>query len=208
LIVSVGLALAAARPAGAVDSSVAVERGFAAYKSALERRDGARAASAVSANSLAYYDRVRQMALTASREELSKVEGTERMLALGMRHQAPAELLATATPAELLAYAVSAGLVTNTAVAETELGEVSIEGERARAWIVVDGEPMRGVLQFVREDGLWKFDLEFAMRSSSGLIAALAQKSGLTEDAVIFQLLSQGTGKPVAPEIWIPPAAD
>ena len=60
---------------GSTGSSVAVERGFAAYKSALVRRDGEGAASAVSGNSLAYYDRMRGLALFASRSELAELEG-------------------------------------------------------------------------------------------------------------------------------------
>jgi len=183
----------------------AVARGFAVYKSALMRRDGARAAAAISANSLAYYDRIRELALSAPRNELEALEGTERMLVLGMRHQAPRELLETATPAELVAYAVDSGLVSDTSVATTELGEITIQGDRARAWIVIDGQPTRGVLQFAREQAAWKFDLEFAMQASSGLVAALAEQLGLPENQVIFELLARGSGRPVGPEIWVPP---
>jgi hypothetical protein len=183
---------------------VAVQRGFAVYKSALVRRDGAQAAATVSGNSLAYYDRMRQLALSAPKNELEQLEGTERMLVLGMRHQAPRDLLEAATPAELVAYAVNAGLVSDTSVATTELGAVSIQGDRARAWVVVDGQPTRGVLQFALEDAVWKFDLEFAMEASSGLIAALAEQLGVSENDVIFELLARGSGLAVGPELWVP----
>ena len=201
------LAIATA-PASAAEATAAVERAFAAYKAALANRDGSRAVSVLSSNSFAYYDRVRKLALSAPKSELDELEGTERMLVLGLRHQAPHDLLETGTPEDLLAYAVNAGLVSDTAVAKTELGEVTIEGELARCWIVVDGQPTRGVLQFALEDGGWKFDLEFAMRSSAGLIAALARQSGMSENDVVFELLSLGSGKPVGPDIWKPLSAD
>jgi len=209
LAVRLGLALACAPwlPSGAAagTETTAVARGFAVYKSALAARDGARAAAAISANSLAYYDRMRELALSAPRNELEALEATERMLVLGMRHEAPRELLETATPVELVAYAVDSGLVSDTSVATTELGEITVQGDRARAWIVIDGQPTRGVLQFAREQSGWKFDLEFAMRASSGLVAALAQQLEVSENQVIFELLTRGSGRPVGPEIWVPP---
>jgi hypothetical protein len=203
LLAALFLAIAAL-PAMAAGPTAAVERGFEAYKSALAKRDGARAASAVSENSLVYYDRMRKLALSAPRSEMEELEGTERMLVLGLRHQAPHALLVSGKPEDLVAYAVNAGLVSETGVAKTELGEVTIQGDLARGWIVVDGKPTHGVLQFALEDGEWKFDLEFAMQSSAGLIAALARQSGMSEDDVIIELLSRGSGKPVGPEIWKP----
>jgi hypothetical protein len=193
---------------GSTASGVAVERGFAAYKSALVRRDGDGAAATVSRNSLAYYDRMRGLALFASRSELAELEGTERMLVLALRHQAPRELLANGAPEALVAHAVDAGLVSDTGIARTELGQVTVHDDRARCWIVVDGQPTRGVLQFALEDGRWKFDLEFAMQSSAGLIAALANEAGMSEDEVILELLTRGSGKPVGPDIWQPLSED
>ena len=198
----------AAAPALAAEATDAVGHAFAAYQAALAKSDGARAVSVVSSNSLVYYDRMRKLALSASKSELDALEGTERMLVLGLRHQAPPRLLESGTAGELVAYAVDVALVSDTTVAKMELGEVTIRGDLARCWIVVDGQPTRGVLQFAREDGEWKFDLEFAMRSSAGLIAALAQQSGISENEVIFELLSRGSGKPVGPDIWKPPLGD
>ena len=182
-----------------------VRRGFAEYKAALKQRDGARAAAAVSGNSFRYYDRMRKLALSAPRDELVLLEGTERMLVLALRQQAPLELLVNGTPEELVAYAVTTQAMTDTSVARTELGEIRAEGDLARGWIVVDDKPMQGVLQFVREGDRWKFDLEFAMKASAGLIAAIAKQSGLPEDEVILKLLEQWMQQPVGPEIWRPP---
>ena len=184
-----------------------VRRGFAEYKAALKQRDGARAAAAVSGNSFRYYDRMRKLALSAPRDELALLEGTERMLVLALRQQAPLELLVNGTPEELVAYAVTTQAMTDTSVARTELGEIRAEGDLARGWIVVDDKPMQSVLQFVREGDRWKFDLEFAMKSSAGLIAAIAKQSGLPEDEVILKLLEQGMQQPIGPEIWRPPVS-
>jgi hypothetical protein len=185
--------------------AAAVKRGFAEYKAALKQRDGVRAAAAVSSNSFRYYDRMRRLALSAARDELEQLEGTERMLVLALRQQAPLELLANGTPEELVAHAVTTDAITDTSVARTELGEIRREGDLSRGWIIVDGTPMQGVLQFALEGDRWKFDLEFAMKSSAGLIAAIAKESGLPEDEVILILLGQGGRQPVGPEIWQPP---
>jgi len=185
--------------------AAAVKRSFAEYKAALKQRDGARAVAAVSGNSFRYYDRMRKLALSAPRDELALLEGTERMLVLALRQQAPLDLLANGTPEELVAHAVTTEAITDISVARTELGEIRAEGDLARGWIVVDDKPTQGVLQFAREGDRWKFDLEFAMRSSAGLIAAIAKQSGLSEDEVILKLLEQGMQQPVGPEIWRPP---
>jgi len=195
----------AAPESGETAQVAAVGRGFAEYKAALKQRDGARAAAAVTSNSLRYYDRMRELALSAPREELALLEGTERMLVLALRQQAPLELLTDGTPEELVAYAVTTEAMTDTGVVRTELGEIRVEGGLARGWIVVDGKPMQGVLQFAHEGDRWKFDLEFAMKSSAGLIAAIAQQNDLSEDAVILKLLEQGMQQPVGPDIWRPP---
>jgi hypothetical protein len=185
--------------------AAAVKLGFAEYKAALKQRDGPRAAAAVSDNSFRYYDRMRGLALSAPREELARLEGTERMLVLALRQQAPLELLVNSTPEELVAYAVTTEAMTDTGVVRTELGEIRREGELARGWIIIDGKATQGVLQFVRQGGRWKFDLEFAMKSSAGLINAIAKQSALSEDEVILKLLEQGTQQPIGPEIWQPP---
>jgi len=204
-LVLVSLLAATSTPAAPIvvpESPVvaAVERGFAEYKAALKQRDGMRAAAAVSENSFRYYDRMRKM-----RDELALLEGTERMLVLALRQQAPLELLTNGTPEELVAHAVTTEAMTDTSVARTELGEIRAEGGLARGWIVVDDKPTQGVLQFVLEGDRWKFDLEFAMKSSAGLIAAIAEQSGLSEDEVILKLLEQGGQQPIGPEIWRPP---
>ena len=185
--------------------AAAVKRGFAEYKAALKQRDGARAVATVSGNSFRYYDRIRELALSAPREELALFEGTERMLVLALRQQAPLELLVNGTPEELVAHAVTMEAMTDTGIARTELGEIRREGDLARGWIIVDGTATQGVLQFAREGDRWKFDLEFAMKSSAGLIAAIAKQSALSEDEVILKLLAQGTQQPIGPEIWQPP---
>ena len=46
------------------------------------------------------------------------------------------------------------------------------------------------------------------MRSSAGLIAAIARRSGMSENEVVFELLSLGSGKPVGPDIWEPLSGD
>ena len=204
MLLAIAPAAAAPITRPASPEAAAVARGFADYKAALKQRDGARAAVAVSSNSFRYYDRMRKLALSAPRAELAKLDGTERMLVLALRQQAPLELLTNGTPEELVAYAVATEAITDISVARTELGEIRIEGDLARGWIVVDGKPTQGVLQFVREGDRWKFDLEFAMKSSAGLIAAIASQNGVSEDAVILKLLEQGAQRSVGPEIWRP----
>ncbi len=202
------LALALATLAASPDDSEAVRRGFSVYKEALLARDGAAAASAVSANSLAYYDRMRALALTGEKAEIQSLDGAEQMLVLSLRLHAPEPMLRSGTPAELIAHAVDRGMISPGTIARTELGAVEIEGDQADALLVVDGKPLGGgEFRFRREGDVWKFDLEHATSLTRGVFGRLARQRGVSEEALILDLLSRASGRPIGEEVWTPPAS-
>jgi hypothetical protein len=191
----------------ATDDSEGVRQGFQAYKRALLAKDGTAAAAAVSANSLKYYDRMRRLALSAPRSEVESLDGTEQLLVLSLRVRAPATLLRSGSPNELIAYAVDGGMISATSVSRTELGSISVVGTRASASLVVDGQPAPGgVFVLHNESGAWKFDLEHAASLARGLFQALAEQRGVSQEALILELLSRVSGRTVGPEVWAPPS--
>src|SRR5262245_13430973 len=104
-------ALASLLVAAASGDLEPVRRGFSAYKQALLAKDGNAAAQAVSANSLAYYDRLRALALSGTKSEIEALDGTEQVLILNLRVRAPAPLLRAGSSQALIAYAVGKGMI-------------------------------------------------------------------------------------------------
>jgi len=202
------LALALSMVAASQADSQSVKLGFSNYKQALLAKDGARAASAVSANSLSYYGRMRTLALSGTKPQVQARDGTEQILILGLRVRAPSAILKSGSPADLIAYAVDEGMISPGTVARTELGQVTIEGDLAEAELVLDGKPVSGgVFRFHHEGTSWKFDLEHASMLARGLFRALAEKRGVSEEALILDLLSRASGRPIGEEVWTPPGS-
>ncbi len=184
--------------------TASVQQGFAAYKAALLAKDGPKAIALLSANSFAYYDRMRKLALSGSREEIERLPDVDRLLALSLRVRVPPETQESGSPQDIVAYAINAGMISANAVAKAELGEITIQGEQAEGQIVVNQSPVGAVFRFHSEDGTWKFDLEHVTVLARGTISAMAEKNGTPENEVILQFLSKVTGKTVGPEIWQP----
>lgn len=181
-----------------------VQQGFAAYKTALLAKDGRKAVTMLSANSFAYYDRMRKLALSGSREEIERLPDVDRLLALSLRVRAPRATLESGSPQDIVAYAIDAGMIGAGAVAKAELGEITIQGDQAEGQVVVNQSPVGAAFRFHSEGGTWKFDLEHVTVLARGTISGMAEKSGTPENEVILQILSKMTGKTVGPEVWQP----
>jgi len=191
------------------DDLDAVHKGFASYKSALLAKDGSAAAAAVSANSLAFYDRMRTLALAGTKAEVQALDGIEQVLVLNLRVRAPRALLRSGSAEALIAHAVDEGMISPGMVARTELNEIELRGAEAEATLLLDGHPIAGGgFLFHRERDLWKFDLEHASLLARGTLRQLAEQRGVTQDALILELLSRSSGRPVGPEVWEPPGAN
>ncbi|HVR99708.1 MAG TPA: hypothetical protein VMW27_23995 [Thermoanaerobaculia bacterium] len=181
-----------------------VQEGFAAYKAALLAKDGAKAVTLLSANSFAYYDRMRKLALSGSREEIERLPDVDRLLTLSLRVRVPRETLESGSARDIVAYAIGAGMISANSVAKAELGEINIKDDQAEGQILVNQSPVGAVFRFHSEDGVWKFDLEHVTVLARGTVAAMAEKNGTSENEVILQFLSKMTGKTIGPEIWQP----
>ena len=198
-------ALAVAPTADELD---AVRKAFTRYQSALLAKDGSAAAAAVSANSLAFYDRMRNLALAGTKAEIQALDGTEQVLVLSLRVRAPRPLLRSGSPDALIAYAVDQGMISAGTVARTQLGEITLHGTEADATLLLDGHPVPGAgFRFHREGDVWNFDLEHASLLARGIFGRLAEQRGVSQEALILELLSKTSGRSVGPEVWDPPDA-
>lgn len=180
-----------------------VRQCFLTYKHALLAKDGDKAVAVLSANSLDYYDRMRKLALTGSRQEVQALADLDRMGVFSLRVRTPRSLLETGTPGSLVKYAIDSGMIGSESVARMDIGEITVRGDQATADIMGNGQSL-GTFRFHREGDAWKFDLEALIQLAQGRLSALAKQQGMDENELLIKLLSQVTGKEIGEEIWKP----
>jgi len=181
-------------PAAEAEAVHAVLR---AYFDAVTHRDGAAAVQAVTRTTRGYYARMRDLALTATEAQVRAAPLMDRVSILMYRHRVPAGVLRTLAGDSAFAHTISAGWVAATAGEPPAMGPVFGRGDRA---IMRD----RGTsMQFVREDGAWRWDMMPLIRGASREFAA-SLPGGMTEEQFIFRVLEMSTGRPASPSVWQP----
>lgn len=204
------LAAIGARAETDVATEEAVRRVFAEYKRALIEGDGEAAAKLVDAETLRYFEELRELAVGASEEEVRSRSFIERLLVVSMRHQLEPRQMAELELADLIRIAVEEGWISPQSIAQLEMGEVRVEGEvaegeaRTRASTEeAGGNPVETLrYEFVREDGAWRFRFSSLVSSLDRLVTEFAAELGLAEDELIFTLVESFSGRQVLPEVW------
>jgi len=178
-----------------------VRERFRAYKEALQQRDGTAAVPLVSGASIGFYARCRDLALTASEEEVRELGFSERFTVLSFRHRSDAEELRAMSPTEVFAYVIDHGWTAD--IEDVRIAEVDVNGERAVAQLADAWNDEPG-LPYVREDGEWRLDLVRLIELTDDQMDALAESSGTDQDDQILSTLELLTGTAPTADIWEP----
>jgi hypothetical protein len=196
--------LAASAHATAPSDRKQVHTALRDFARAVAARDGAGGTALLSKASFAEWQRARQVAFTAAREEVAALSPGRRLLVFALRHHRPPFLQRTGTPRELGVHAIESGLADGDSLARVELADVVVRGDRAVGSLIVAGLPSSFRAGFVREDGVWKLDLPMTLDSASRVITHAAEASGGTEDSVIAGLIYASSGVRPTTRIWDP----
>jgi hypothetical protein len=201
-------------PAGApaaraqVDDASAVRDLFNRYKAALLAGDGATAARLVDRETFAYFEEIKSLTLTGGEEDVRKRPFVERLLIVTMRHELPAAELEGMAVEGLLEHAIDAGWIGKQSIMGLGIGEVTVDGDQATAVAITPGQTpadqVASELQyrFIRENGEWRFGFRSLVASINQMIAQLTAQMGTDQDALIFVLVEQLSGRKVLPEVW------
>ncbi|CAM3026769.1 hypothetical protein SAXI111661_14905 [Saccharomonospora xinjiangensis] len=200
-----------AAPAGSSQSRAADEQAirdtFERYRTALREQDGESVTSLVTAGTLDYYGELAGLTATGGPEEIGARGMTDRMNVAMLRHRLGAGKAEGMDGKALLIFAAKGGLVDKSAVEDFSLGEITVRGDTAVAAVSPshrDG-PQLPPRTFARESGQWRVDLLPMIENTDKTLAQLAEKYKLTEDEVIFKLVSAATGKQVGQSIFARP---
>lgn len=207
--------LALAAVTAAQDDEALVHELFERYKTALLAGEGDVAADLVDADTLSYFEEIKELSLAGSEDQIAARPFVDRLLIVAMRHEIPADELAPMQLEDLLRHAVEAGWIGKQAILQLGIGEIEVEGDEASAEAVVTGvqlpeesEEERLRYRFVREDGRWKFRFHSLVEGINRIVSQITAQMGTKEDDLIFVLVEQLSGRKVLPEVWSRPPAE
>lgn len=194
-------------PLSAVANPDDVEASFQAYQAALLASDGPRAADMVTRSSHQLYRTYAEQALSLDRAGLERLHVADRMSVLLMRHSLAPARLKEMSGRDIIAYAVTEGWIDKDGTAAIRLGDYRVEGDWASAALLQpDGQATPFRMEFLKEDGVWRLDLEKLLALARFGIEAGIKQTGMSEEEFLVFLLEFTTGRRPGPEIWEPPS--
>lgn len=202
---TIGLAALAAAFLGtpalaAPGDEAAVAETFVTARAALQDRDGERALSTLSEADRVRIETIRAAALSGAAADMAALSPAERFAARGLRHYMSQAEIRRRDPAALVEYALDKGWLGPNIIRQAGLGKVGVQGNKATAALLVDGQPALVPAAFVREDGVWRIDLGQSLEFADVLVRTTAMLSKRSEDQVIDETLERLSGRaPVSP---------
>ncbi|MGD9509296.1 MAG: hypothetical protein AB7I59_27580 [Geminicoccaceae bacterium] len=184
--------------ATAEDAVGGIKAAYRRYVAALTARDGAAAATMVTAASLEREERLRELALTAAAETVAALPPADRLAVLRLRHEFTAAELAPLDGADLVRIAVEEAWTSPKPLAVLTVTGVEQDGAVATLRVERGGEPVPVRLVLGREAGRWKLDLvELARGSDAALartIAFRAERAKVPAEEVLRWIVEDSSG--------------
>jgi hypothetical protein len=177
---------------------------YESYKTSLLNQDGSQAVKYVTASTIEYYDEMKEIALIVSEDAVRNLSTMNKYMVLILRHMVEPNVLSEMTAEELFIYGVNEGLIGEEDVANSDIGEVSINGDIATAVYINNGQPTSLEYEFAKDDGQWKLDLTSIMPVADQAMKQVILSSGYDEDEYLCMLLEYISGKKVSDNIWQP----
>lgn len=191
-------------PVDAEADGEAVRSTFEDYRVEVAAENGAVVPALVSPATIAHYDEVVRLARTAGPPQIAGLGMMDRLMIARLRVQEPPDFAAM-DGAGLLVYGVDEGMIDAAALEGNTLGEVRVDGDRAYAEMLVDGEPTGVNWEFVRDGSGWTFDLAAGFPLINETLTQVAAENGMTEDEFIFAAVEMVTGTPVDGSVYEAP---
>lgn len=183
----------------------AVRAAFEAYRAALLARDGDAALLHVSEAVFEYYGEVQRLALYATADEVRARPLPDQLYVLMLRTRIPTEQLRAMTPRELFAHGVVQGWIGEESTRTMQVGRIRVDGRLASAPVLEDKRPSPLHLQFVRQDGAWRWDMLGVIQLMDPLFRQLAEAGGATPEALLLRVVEGVAKRRLPPTVWDAP---
>jgi hypothetical protein len=193
------------RDAPANPDEPAIRATFEAYRTALLARDGEGALSHVSQPVLEYYGYVRDLALYASAAEVRARPLSDQLFVLLLRHRIPSARLRGMTARQVFTHGVAQGWISDEQARTQQIGRIGVTGNMAFAEMLIGGRRSPIGLHFVRQEGAWKWDMLGVIQGMDTALRSVAERAGITPEALLLRSAERVAGRRVPPTIWDPP---
>ncbi len=181
-----------------------VKESFEKYRSAILNDRGEEAVNYVDSRTISYYADILDLVKTGDSSIVEVRSVLDKLMVFMIRHRVSKEDILSFDGRSLLIYAIESGMVGKNSVANSSLGEVTIEGDFAKGQFVANGEKAPVFFHFYKEEGQWKIDLTSLFPMSVIALDQIVQDSGENENDFLFSLLKKVTGNTPGDEIWQP----
>ena len=177
---------------------------FNNFFDACNDRRGSDAAALLCKDNYDYYMKVRDLALTANKQELMARPLVERVEALLARVLVDHKTLRTLDGRGVFAAVTSAG--GNEFPGQIRLTKIKMGRESATGRCVIDGGDAGLGYTFSLEEDQWKIDFQSPDKKIAGQLKDIARKERMTEEELTLAFLSESVDEQLlGPEIWKPP---
>lgn len=163
----------------------AIRNTYSEFDARLLAKEGDEAVALLSADSQEFVGRVRDLANTATEEELLEKPLPVILAVFSVRSAAegvPPESLAETLIDMSRGYAETSAM--------TKLGPVTVEGNTASGEILVGGKPNPIRYSFVFEDGAWKVDMAGQMEETEAVLLQPLEAQGISKAQFLSQIAS------------------
>lgn len=173
-------------PTSILNEETLIRQVLEEYRSALLQGDGKTAIQLVDSKTIDWYDQVLAFALTLERDDLDRLDFTEKFIVLRLRHEFSLDQLEDLIGEEVLIIGIERGWISHSSVESMELEDIEVHD--LRGFVTFD-EMIEPIFVFVKEDGQWKFMLWKLAALGNVAFVQLVEESGLTEDEFIIGIL-------------------
>jgi len=181
-----------------------VRKSFNQYKQAILTDKGAEAANFVDSRTIQYYSDILSTTISADSTTVDALGVMDKLMVFSIRHRTPKEDILSFDGKQLLIHAIKEGMVGKNSVANSEIGEVEVDGDFAKGQFITNGQKAPFYFNFYKEDKVWKIDLTSIFPVAQVAFKNILESSGQEENEYFFTILELLTGKKPDHTIWNP----
>lgn len=176
-----------------------IQSTFSRYKSALLSANGKAAAEEVCSQTILWYEKARNDALSMKRVQLNRVDILRKFSILRLRHEFSKQQLENMDGKQLFIIGVNNGWISPDSVRTTRLDRIEAAADQAKAYIKTS--PLTPAFHFIKENKKWKLALVKSFPLVIKTFKAM-KPPDVNEDEWIITLLEMVSKKKVDKKIF------
>ena len=181
-----------------------INKAFNGYKDAILNDRGEQAIKYLDPSTITYYEEMVDKITNADSVAVTQMNIMDKVFLLQVRHKASPEIIKAFDGKSLLIYAFENDLVSTEDAITTTLGEVTIDGNFAKARVFKEYSPIDLYFHFYKDSGKWKFNLTSLLPTVEAALYQILEETEADEVELLKTALEEQTGKKVSNDIWHP----